>query len=403
VTTSTYLLESPEQGGLGFSTAQVGWIYSTFALGGMIANSLVGLLADRLFPAQRVFAGAMAICTLLLFCAGYWCDLRQDVHRMAQPVSNEESLIHFEQIRSVTFFRLFWIMLAQCVALHVAMTLSTVISLRNLPDPSHDFSRVRLWGTVGWIVAGWLLGVVAQVRSAEPFFLASALAALTLICTILLPETPPRGQGKSLGEAFGLPAFVLFQDRSFVIFLAIAYIGALFNQFYGVYGHRLLADYQIPRPERWMTMAQFVEVAIMFLIPVLKPKQTMKWLMLAGLLGYVVRGVALMTGSPTLVMIFAVPMHGWSYALFFIVAATYIDREAPPHLRASAQAIVSFVASGLAPLSGNMIAASVVDQYRDGQTVDWQSVWLIPTVATSFACFIFACCFSPPPEHQRSR
>jgi MFS family permease len=401
----------------------------------MLANPLVGILADRLFAAQRVYFVACGLCGLLLLLAGWWCqqsfprveqtyreaasavtvqgrpvielwqerqlnpaqfdeDQRQELREALQLVNDSTAVRHEG---ALTFRILFGIMLAQAVALQIGLTLTTVISLRNLPDPSHDFSRTRMWGTVGWVVVGWMLGLTVEIRSAEPFYLAGILALLVSGYAFSLPHTPPKGRGKSLGEAFGLPAFRLFRDRSFVVFLIVAYVASVMNQFYGVYGHKLLTDWQVQGVERWMTVGQILEVGVMFTIPLLKPKKTMKWLMLLGLLGWTLRGLALTTGSVNWALGLAVPMHGWSFAFYFIVAATYIDREAPPHLRASAQAIVAFVASGLGPWSGNMLAAWVVDHYRTGETIDWPSVWIGPTICCSLLFCGFLIWFKAPP------
>jgi len=441
VTTGTYLLEAPTLGGLCFATGQVGWIYSTYALGGMLANPIVGLLADRLFPAQRVLAVASMLCGLMLLAAGAWCQhssphveqvyrsAAADVRVQGEPVLEYESRVRpykstlppevAEELREAldrvheapavraaaaeTFLPLFLIMLLESIALHVGLTLTTVISLRNLPDPAHEFSRTRMWGTVGWVVVGWLLGVLVNIRSPEPFYLAGIVAILVSLYALTLPHTPPRGHGKTLREAFGFPAFRLFRDRSFIVFVSVAWVVAVFNQFYGVYGHKMLSDMKIPEPERWMTLGQIVEVAVMFAIPLLSPKRTMKWLMLLGLLGYGLRGIALMVGTQAWAIGLAIPMHGWSFAFYFIVAATYIDREAPPHLRASAQAIVSFIASGFGPWAGNMLAAYFVDRHRVGETVDWPAVWLVPTIGSFLVMLAFLILFQPPPEKQQAQ
>jgi len=289
-------------------------------------------------------------------------------------------------------------MLAQSIAMQISLTLTTVISMRNLADPGHEFSRIRMWGTIGWVAVGLLMGFIVDIRSPQPFYLAGVLALIVGIYGWTLPHTPPKGGGKTIAESFGLPAFQLFRDRSFVVFVLIAYIASMINQFYGVYGHQLLTDLKISQPERWMTIGQAFEIAVMFTIPLLQPKRWLKWLMLLGLMGWILRGVALMTGSKMFALCLAVPMHGWSYAFFYIVAAIYIDREAPPHLRASTQAILAFVAGGLGPWTGNLLAAWVVDQHRTGNVTDWPAVWLLPTIICTISAIVYVFCFHPPPE-----
>jgi hypothetical protein len=144
-----------------------------------------------------------------------------------------------------------------------------------------------------------------------------------------------------------------------------------------------------------MTIAQAVEVGCMFVIPLLRPRDWVRPLMLLGMVGFLLRSAAAVTMSPTVVVALAVPMHGWSYAFFSIVAATFIDREAPPHLRASTQAMVSFVSAGVGPWVGNMVAAAVVDAHRVGTTIDWAPVWQVPMIGSTILTVVFAACFRP--------
>lgn len=428
VTASTYLLSSPIKGGLNFTTGEVGWIYSTFALGAMLANPFVGLLADRLFRSERVFAVGSFGCAAFLFAAAWWCQSNapviDSVYRTVAAEQLPPGLPSLEALAAMpkgeipesaklaldrvnddprmreaaggVFWPLFLLMLAQAICLQVALPLTTVLSLRNLPDRD-QFSRVRLFGTLGWIVVGLVMGLILEPISAGPFWLAAIITLAAATYGLTLPPTPPTGHGRSLAESFGLPAFGLFKDRSFVVFILVALLLSQMNQFYGVYGHRFLTDAGFHKAERWMTIGQVIEVACMFAIPLLKPKETMKWLMLAGLIGGVVRGVTLAWGPDWLIVAVGVPMHGWAYALFFIVAATFIDREAPPHLRASAQAIVAFMTGGLGPWTGNLVAATVVDIYRTGTVIDWVGVWVVPLVGCAVATAAFAAGFRTPP------
>lgn len=397
VTAGTFLLKSPDAGGMGFTTQQVGWIYSTFALGGMLATPLVGLLVDRLFRADLVFAIASLACGGLLFAAGSWCETSQPLLNSAYAeAGNDFDHPLMRAAASESFRTLFAIMLMQSFCLQIALTVSTVLSLRNLPDPSHQFSRTRMFGTVGWVVVCNLIGFFMLPISPAPFFLGGFLAVVAGIYAFSLPATHPKGTGKGLGEAFGLPAFKLFRDRSFCTFILVALINAQMNQFYGVYGHRCLSDRGIATPERWMTLGQVIEVFCMFAIPLLNPKKNMKWLMLLGASGGAVRSLAMMAGPDWLALGLGVPMHGWSFAFYYIVAASFIDREAPPHLRASAQAIAAFVSSGLGPWTGNMIAAAVLDRFQSGNVIDWPTVWIVPLVGSSLATALFAFGFRTP-------
>lgn len=441
VTLSTYLMSAPIKGGLNFSTQQVGWIYSTFAFGGMLAPLVVGLLADRLFAAQRVLGVTGLLCAGLLFLAANWCDtnfprmdeayrqaaaqeqvqgrpvleqyarleaasgvaapaainpLRDEVRRALDRVNDNPAV---RSAADAAFGPLFALMLAYCISLQLGLTLTTVTTLRNLPDPG-GFSRTRLFGTVGWIVTGNVVGLALTSVSSEPLYLATAATAIFAVYAFTLPSTPPKGTGRSVAEAFGLPALRLFRDRSFTIFVIVAFISTAMNQFYGVYAHRYLTDLGIGEPVQIMTLGQVCEVGVMFAIPWLGPRRRMKVLMVAGLIGWVVRGFTLTWGWIPAVIAVGVPMHGWSYAFYFIVAATYLDREAPPTLRASAQGIITFVSGGIGVWAGNLFAGWVVDAHRTGTVIDWSAVWQVPMIGSAIALLIFVVMFRQPPVHK---
>lgn len=446
VTLSTYLMSAPIRGGLNFSTGEVALVYSAFAFGGMIAPLVIGILSDQLFRGEVVLGVTSLLCAGLLFMAAQWCDVnfqRMDAaYRAAAsrefvqgvpvldlleqvqadgtrtspadlPVEARQALDRVNadaEVRAVaahTFRRLFWIMLAYCVCMQLSLTLTTVISLRNLPDPGQSFFRVRLFGTVGWIAAGNAVGWLLDPVSPDVLYLAAAGSAATGLYAFTLPRTPPMSAGRSIGEVFGLSALRLFRDRSFVVFAVVAFLTTVMNQFYVVYGHRYLTDRDVPHPVQLMTIAQVVEVGCLFALPLLRPKDRMKWLMVIGLAGYALRGIVMMIGWVPGVIALGVPMHGWSYTFFFVVAATYLDREAPPHLRASAQGIITFVCGGIGVWLGNMFAGWVVDGHRVGTAIDWGAVWQTPLIGCAILLIGFLFLFHPPParasrSHERA-
>ena len=136
-------------------------------------------------------------------------------------------------------------------------------------------------------------------------------------------------------------------------------------------------------------------------LPVLRLKDRMKALMLVGLAGYTVRSAVMAAGWVPAVVAVGVPMHGWGYTFFFLVAATYLDREAPPHLRGSAQGIITFIAGGVGVWAGNMFTGWVVDRYRVGTAIDWTSVWEVPLAVLAVVFVAFLVLFRPPLERSQ--
>lgn len=401
-TLSTYLMSTPDRGGLGLPTAEVGLVYSTFAFGGMLAPLVIGLLTDRLFRGERVLGAACLGAAGLVWAAAAWCDQAApgmaDAYRAAGAVPDPTDAPEVRRAATAAFNRLFLLMLGYAVLLQLALTLTTVVTLRNLADPTRRFARVRLWGTVGWIAAGVAVQEFFRPATTDVLYVAAAGSAAVGLYAFTLPATPPRGTGNSVGEILGLPALRLFRDRSFGVFVAAAFVTTAANQFYVVYGNRYLIDHRVYKPALTMTLAQVVEVACMFSLPFFDPRRRMKLLMLVGLGGYAVRGAVMAAGWVPLVVAIGVPMHGWGYTFFLVVASTYLDREAPPHLRASAQGIITFVSGGVGTWAGNVFAGWVVDYYRVGKTIDWAAVWVVPFGVCVAVFAAFAVLFRPPAE-----
>ncbi len=435
VTLATFLMASPLKGGLGFSPGNTNWIYSSLAVAGILCPVFVGLLADRLFAAEKLMAGLHLVGGLLLLTAGWWTNDRQ--HVIAQAFNDaasteqingvplleadrrfdaspstandvERSQIKqaFERVNrspavaeaiSATFIPMLGLMFLYSFCGVITLTLSNVIAFRNLRDPQHSFGGVRLFGTVGWIVAGVQLELFWNTISATPLFVAGVLSIVFAISCLRLPHTPPAGGHKSLAEAFGLPAFTMFRDRSFCVLIGCTFGIAAVQQFYSIYTNRFLVELHAPYPAAVQTIAQVSEVCCMLLVPFALRYGGVKWTMAFGIVCWIVRNVVFATNSLPVVLIAGLPLHGMSYAFFMIVASMFVDRRAPVKLRASAQAIYTCVSLGLGTLVGNWISAKVVEAQTIGDIVDWANVWLVPAGISAGILVIFVAFFRESP------
>jgi nucleoside transporter len=381
----TRYLQTPESaGGLGFAPVQVAWIYSTFAFGAMVAPWLVGPLADRWFAVEWVLAATHAVMALLMGGAGV-------VTQWGAANS------------AWTFWGLFVSLFGYAIGCQITLTLTNVISFRNLDDRQGMFWYVRLTGTFGWIVSGWVIGGWLEPVSVQPLWVAAAASLGMVALAPLLPPTPPKGYGRPIREVLGLPAVQLLRQRAFVVFAGVLWVGAAMNQFYTVFVSHYLVDLGVGsaesgewaswNPEVIMTLAQWCEMGCMAATPWLLRQWPIKWVMLLGLGGWVVRNGLLYSGWLVGIVGVAVPMHGWSYAFFTLVGMHLVDRIAPPHLRASSQALVTFLAHGPALLCGNLLAGLVVGWYRQQEWTDWPRVWCWPLVAYGVICALFVVLF----------
>ncbi|MGL6077063.1 MAG: MFS transporter [Fimbriiglobus sp.] len=383
VTLSSYLMMPAAKGGLSFSADLVGWTYSTFAFAGMLAPIVIGPLADRWFRAERLMFVSNVVGGLLLFVAGWWCWHQSPIIADARDA---QGMIQFTQRV------LFVVLLAYCFFLLLAITLANVVTLQHHPAGASGYSRTRMWGTGGWIVAGNVITWLLDPVSPEPFYLAAGSSILLGIFSLTLPFTPPRSRENKL-----LPALRLLALPSFMIFVVVAFLATVMNQFYGVYMHKTLKDYEVSSPEQILTLGQVLEMGCMFVIPWLLPEKRIKWLMLIGLAGWVLRGFVMVYGSKFWILAVAVPMHGWSFAFYFIVAQVFIKRVAPADLMAGTQGIVSFASSGLGAWVGNLLSGWMIARYTVTST-DWAAVWVAPLIGCVVAFVLFLAFFRTPPS-----
>ena len=388
-----YLQTPPATGGLGFAPTQVGYIYMTFAIGAVVAPMVVGLLADRLFAAEKVISGSHTIMAALMGAAGWWCDTYDGAG--ADPADAVGPL--------------FALVLGYAIGTQITLTLTNVISFRNLADGAGVFWYVRLTGTFGWIIAGVVVGWGLNPISPQPLYVAAVTSAVLAVFAFALPHTPPKGHGRPIREVIGLPAIQMFRDRSFVVFAGVLFLCNTMNQFYSLfvspYLHSLgvqldLGRWGVLAPEVIMTLAQWCEIGCMASTPWLLRRFGLKRLMILGLAGLVLRNALLYSANVPGIVAIGLPMHGWGYAFYGMLGAYFVDREAPRHLRAGAQSLVTFFGSGPAVMAGNILAGQTVRLNRVGATTDWPVVWLVPLAGYVLAFIVFVMLFKEPPEKK---
>lgn len=435
VTLGTFLMSSPAKGGLNFPPAYAGWIYSTLAFAAIITPLFTGLLADRLFNAEKLLGLAHLLGACLLGASAWWCQdqrprideafrntasvelvggipalereaqldaapdaqAQQEVRAALQRVNASDAVRQKVDAAFVPLLAL-WFGYALCCIF--STTMCNVVAFRGLHDPKHSFGKVRLFGTLGWIAAGLLLGSLFNPVSPQPLFFAASISALFGFYCFALPNTPPSGHARSLGEAFGLPALSLFREVPFRVLILSALLISAVQQFYVVYANRFLTELRTPSPAAVQTLAQVSEVLCLMFFPLLINRLGFKGAMAIGISGWVVRNSLFATGSQGLVVGVALPLHGLSYACFFLVASMYVDRKAPLHLRASAQGIFTFVAAGAGTLLGSWLSAQIVQSQTTGDSVAWTMVWLIPAGISAAVLLMFLVFFTTVAEQQ---
>lgn len=396
-----YLASLPSQGGLNFPGNLQGWIGATLPIGAMISPMIVGLFADRFFDTEKVLAVLHLAGAVLLLMAAQVSQRSVPKIRNAETDRQANRAEEGNPALKQAFRWLFWIMLGYALCYMPTISLTNSLSLRSLANPDQDFSSIRVLGTIGWIVAGLIVGLLLNEVSAKPLYLAAGASAVLGVFCLFLPHTPPVGEAKTLKDALGLPALEMLKDSSFLIFFICSFLIMIVLAFYYQQGNVFVTDIGAPYPAALQTLGQFSEIFFMLLIPVGLEWFGTKGMLAVGMAAWCVRYAVFATRYVPAVIAIGLPIHGICYDFFFVVSYLYVDRQAPPDLRASAQGMITFITLGVGLFFGNLLAGQVVKKWKHGPVTDWKKIWLVPLAGSVVATLLFGFLFSEPPKEKK--
>ncbi len=365
------VLASHLVGDLKFSGKQTGWIYATLWLGCIVSPFIGSQIADRWLATEYFLAAVHLIGGVVLLLAA----------------------------RKTNFWPLFGLM--SLYSLLYAPTLALVNSLMftHLTDPSTQAGGIRVWGTIGWIVAGVAVTFLRhsgkfKVKGSDVLTLAGYLSIVMGVFCFFLPHTPPpKEPGNPL--AF-LEAFKMLSDTNFLIFLIISFVVTTELQFYYVPTAPFLEDIGVKHKNvsAVMTLAQVAEmVAMVVLLPILLPKLGFRWTLVIGVIAWPLRYIIFAAMRPLWLVISSLTFHGLGYTFFFFVGQMYVDKVAPPDIRASAQALIAVVTLGLGNFIGTQITGIIMDLFKKDGKFQWRPIFLVPCVLTVLCALAFSLFF----------
>ncbi len=312
----------------------IGWAFATPPIGAMVAPLFVGLIADRYFATEKVLAFLHLVSGALLFATG----LQED------PLS------------------LFWVLLLHCLCYMPTLGLTTSISFRNIGDSEKEFPLIRVWGTIGWIVAGIIVGVVLGTDTPGFFYLAGAASILLAGWCLILPHTPPESRGESISDILGLKTLGLMQETSFSVFIACSFLVCIPLAFYYAFTPTFLTQTDAPAPQALMTLGQFSEIFFMAAMPFFIVRLGIKWMLVVGMAAWALRYVFFGAMDFSLSIV-GLLLHGICYDFFFVASYIYVGQKAPKDQAASAQSFFNFVTLGVGMFIGSILAQQIVDMY----------------------------------------
>ena len=354
VTMGTFLSQSFNASGLQLANA-----YETQSIGAIIAPFIIGLIADRYFSAQKILGFLHLSGAFLLYMAGS---------------SNDFSSFY-------PFVLLYMILYMPTLAL------VNSVAFRQMSDPSKEFPPIRVFGTVGWIVAGLVIGFLgweSQNLLAYTFYLTASASAILGIFSFILPSTPPTADkgDYSIKKILGLDSLSLLNDKKYLIFFISSILICIPLAFYYQHANQFLNELGMSRAAAVMSLGQISEALFILLLPIFLKRYGIKITLIVGMLAWVIRYILFAygdVGEKSWMLILGVILHGICYDFFFVSGQIYTDNKAGEQFKSSAQGLITLATYGLGMLIGFRSAGYITDQYVVDGGHDWTQIWMIPS------------------------
>lgn len=376
VTLGTFLINN-----LHASGAETGAVFSTQSWGAIIAPFIIGLIADRYFNAEKILAILHLVGAFLMY-----------------------------QMHSATDVSVFYpYVLGYMILFMPTLALVNSISFNQMKDTEKEFPPIRVWGTIGWIVAGLAISFVFVWDSAENIqaglmkntFLLASIASLILgIFSFALPKTPPKmekGSKVKISEILGLDALKLLKDKNYLIFFIASILIDIPLAFYYQYANPYLTDIGMTNATAKMSLGQFFEIFFLLMLPFFFKKFGFKITIMAGMLAWAIRYALFAYGNAgdlTFMLIIAIILHGICYDFFMVSGQIYTDAKAGPKVKSAAQGLITLATYGIGMLIGYEIAGLIADAYKTGENAfDWKMIWIIPSIIAFVVFLLFAIFF----------
>ncbi len=356
VTMSTYMGNNLHSSGI-----QIGAAYSALAIATMISPFVVGLIADRFFAAQKIMGVLHLLGAILLF--------------LASLVTGNGPF--------------YWIILIYSLLYMPTIALSNSIAFNQMADPGKQFPWIRVFGTLGWIVAGFLIGNLQWEKTGRiinTFYLAAGASAFLGLVSFFLPNTPPKAAASqaSAAKALGTEAFVLFKNNAYLIFFIAAILVCIPLSFYYGFANAFLNEIGVQGAASKMILGQISEAVFILAIPFLFNRIGVKKMLMMGMVAWMLRYVCFAYGNidANLWMLYAgIILHGVCYDFFFVTGYMYTEKMAGSAIKNAAQGLFTFATYGVGMFIGTWFSGFIVDSYKLTGGTDqhnWTKIWLVP-------------------------
>jgi nucleoside transporter len=349
----------------------IGDAFSAGPIASILSPFVLGMLVDRFFPSQKVMAVMhLAGAAILWF--------------VPQALISENGTLLITLLFGYTLCYMPTLALTNNIAFH---------SLKNIDK---SFPVVRVFGTIGWIVAGIFIGVTGVSASVNIFWVAAMCSVVLAVYSLTLPHTPApaKGQPVALRDLLCADAFALLKTRHFFVFSLCAMLISVPLGTYYAYTASYLADVGIGDVSTAMSFGQMSEIFFMLVIPLLFRRLGVKYMLLIGMLAWFVRYAFFALGvseEGRFLLYLGILLHGVCYDFFFVVGFIYTDRVAGAKVKGQAQSMIVMFTYGIGMLLGSQISGALYNHLVAGQTLPqaWVTFWWIPAISAAVIALIF--------------
>ncbi len=376
VTLGTFLTNN-----LNASGTKIGEVFSTQSWGAIIAPFIIGLIADRYINAEKILGALHVVGAFLMY----------------------------QLYSSGDISKFYWVVLIYMILYMPTLALVNSVSFNQMKDPEKEFSTIRVWGTIGWIVAGLLISYLFHWDAVEntakgllknTFLMASIASLLLGILSFTLPKTPPTktaNEKVSLSQILGLDALQLLKDKNFLTFFIASILICIPLAFYYQNANSFLSNIGVANPTGKMTIGQISEVLFLLLLPVFFKRFGFKKTILVGMLAWALRYILFAYGNAgelSFMLIVGIALHGVCYDFFFVSGQIYTNAKAGEKYKSAAQGLITLATYGVGMLIGFAIAGKITDAYKIADKLfDYKMIWLIPSAIAATVFLLFAVFF----------
>jgi len=352
-------------GQLHFKGSQIGTIFSTLGIASIIMPAIVGIIADKYVNAQKLFGILHVVGAIFLY--------------------------FLAQVNTYDAF--FWIILGYLLLYMPSIGLANAVSYSILSDNKYDvvkvFPPIRVWGTIGFIVAMWSIDVLEWSQSPKQFYFAAGFSLLLGIYSFTLPKVPlAKSENKTLKERLGLDALVLFKDYKMAVFFIFSMLLGVVLQISNAWASEFLRSFATSFPDSFavkhsnilISLSQISETVFILTIPFFLKRYGIKAVMLLSMLAWFLRFALFGIGNPEGIglgyLLLSMIVYGMAFDFFNISGSLFVETETDHKFRSSAQGLFILLTNGLGALVGGYTSGLIVDYFTHDDVRDWSTIWL---------------------------